>query len=326
MPIDLGYPSHDYLHDRPGYRGTSLQEFFHLLPDDESCLAHVFVKRFGDAPWCQKCGKHSSKWYRISGTRRFQHFCGYSISPLAKTVFANTTTPLQLWFYTMLHLANSAESANINSIQRHLGISRKAAYRMLTRIRFQMAAIDSDRVVGRPGEAVMIRLQSVIRVRTGRGMRNRVRYLIMGTDDDVLTYVVGHARRHKVRAFAERRAATGSMLITDCPDTFNLLSEYGSRIPLAQFINDGLDDYFDTTNTLRAFQNYFRRPLQIQHKRVDMDKLWLYLKEYEFRFNRRYKSKSIFPDLISNFPVVTCSEMENLQVQNSGISVMEKLS
>ena len=197
---------------------------------------------------------------------------------------------------------------------------------MLTRIRLQMAAIDSDRVVGRPGEPVMIRLQSVIWVRTARGMWNRARYLIMGSGDDVLTYVIGDARRHKVRDFVERRAASGARVITDCPDTFNLLSEYDSRIPLAQFIHGGWNDYFDTTDTLRAFQHYFRKPLRVQHKRVDMDKLWLYLKEYEFRFNRRYKSKSIFPDLISKFPVMTRSEIENLQIQNSRISSMEKLS
>ena len=319
MPIDLGYPSHDYLHDRPGYRGTSLQEFFALFPDNQSCLRHIFHRRFGVKPYCRKCDGEFADWRLLPNRKVFQHRCAFNLSPLGNTALSHTRVDLVLWFYAFLHIANSPESVSIKSLARHLGLEERVAFRMLHRMRLHIAALDSERVIGQPGEPLLIRLRKIKSVRTGKGMRNRVRYLVIGDRDQVTTFVVGQPNVARVRSFITRCRAPGSILLTDCPETFHLLSDRGYGRPLAQLEASAWKNNFDGQDTLQSFESYFHRPMKNQHNRVDMHKLWLYLKEYEFRYNRRYNSKSIFPDLVSDFPIVTGQRLEDLWAQNSAI-------
>ncbi|GGE03450.1 hypothetical protein GCM10011515_23800 [Tsuneonella deserti] len=102
-----------------------------------------------------------------------------------------------------------------------------------------------------------------------------------------------------------RRLAAGVRVVTACAETARLVTFYGQyRTPdLAMPVTpwnaaDRLPD------PITGFLTAFRRGMQLQHQSVSPRYFWLFLKEYEFRFNRRARSSEIFGDMIGHFPSV----------------------
>lgn len=311
--FNLGYPANEYKTDRAGFRGTSLQSFFGYFPDEETCLAHVFRTRFGHNPHCCECNKPGI-WYRISGTRRFQHPCGKSISPLAGTFAHKSHLSLQLSFYAMLLYANSPEGIPSSFLVRQLGVSHKAAFRLGARIRGHLAALDKFKRVGRPGEAVEVRIDYL------DGVRSRVfptrgvpRVVLVGDIDHVQATVVSRPRLSTVRAIIYDKCASGTRYVTTCEHTYNLLADYGRRKPVVELVKDFDAEKGRNTNPLNSYLAYVRRPMRNTYRRVDYGNLWIYLKELEFRFNRRSCSQTVFPDMIAKFPMLTSMELKKLK-------------
>lgn len=310
MLFDLGYPASEYKSDRPGYRGTSLQAFFERFSGEEACLAHIFQTRFGETPRCRRCGRES-RWHRISNTRRFQHSCGQAISPLARTIFERTKIPLQLWFYAMLHFSNSAEGVTSLFLARHLGVTQKAAFRMAERIRLHMAALDQASRLGREGKSVQVRVEKLDGVRTTRGAATVV---FLADDHRVQATVIGRARRHVLHGIMVDKLAPGASPFTSCRYTHKVLAEFGSRSARVPYLPDIFLGDAGHTDPIQSFQNHMRRPMHDSYRRVDHRNLWKYLKEFEFRYNRRHRSHEIFSDLVGGFPDLSptqCGALED---------------
>lgn len=314
--FNLGYPPHDEVSLRPGYRGTSLQRFFALFPDDDACLFHVFRSRFGVEPICPGCGR-ASRWYRISSVKCFKHSCGHQISPLAGTVFSRSSTQLSLWFYAMLHFANSTEGVSLNFLSRHLGLSRKCAYRMAHRIRLHLAAFDFGRKVGGGGQEIYVRIDRLRKIRTRRKSQlNAATIFLLADRDHVQATVIEEIRRHQLNRILADKAAPSSKFVTDCYLTYRALSEYGTRRPLATFHALLEGRALESEKRAHGFLASFRKPLDTQHRWVTREKLWVYLKEYEFRFNRREASETIFWSMVSSFPQITPKQIDELTAWN----------
>lgn len=312
MLFDLGYPATEYKSDRPGYRGTSMQEFFRLFPDQDACLRHVFNARFGQVTPCPRCGRQS-RWHHIRGTKRFQQPCGHAISPLAGTLFERSSIPLQLWFYAMLHFANSRFGVTSTFLRRHMGLSHKAAYRMADRIRTQMAAIDLGEQVGQHGEQVEVRIKYLEGIRTSRfPTRGSAKAVIIADAASAQATLIGRSRRHVLRRIIADKVTLGAVPVTTCPYTHAASSEFGSRAPFVTLVDEFVDPE-SGTNPIRSYINFVRRPMHNTYRRVDFNNLWKYLKELEFAFNRRRRSNETFPDMISKFPDFGAASLATLE-------------
>ncbi len=322
--FDLGYPATDYESDRLGYRGCSLQRFREMFPDGEACLKHVFRTRFGAEPVCPKCGP-SSRWYRIAGTKRFQHPCGTALHPLATTIFAQSQIPLQLWFYAMLHFSNSTFGVPASFWERQLGLSQKAAYRLGDRLRLHLAALDAEKKVGAPGLCVEIRIEELSGVRTrGYPSRGVARAVIIGDGHDVQTTLIGRARRHTLRAVIADKLVPDAVPVTTCEYTHRVLTEFGTR-PTDVSLVPQLPMPGSRGNPITGFLTYFRRPMRNVYRRVDYRNLWKYLKEFEFRFNRRSRSHETFPDMVGAFPLLSSERSSELEFWSSRFAPQERL-
>lgn len=326
MPFDLGYPSSHYPSPRPSYRGTSLQDVFSLFPDEETCLTHIFTARFGDPPQCPRCGRNSH-WHRQSETRQFRCGCGHFVSPTSGTLFDNTLLPLRLWFYAMLHLANSTESTPVLFLQRHLGISHKAAWRMLDRIRFHMAALDYSKRLGRPGERLFVRLDELGAIRKAAPYaRKSTRLLLLADDICVQSTVLVRPRRSPLRRIISDKSSESVRLMTTCYITYRALSDSGTRKPLAEYVPHYFTEHPALVDPIQSFLSHLRRSLHNIHRRVDHHHLWKYLKEYEFRYNRRYRSHEIFGDLVSEFPSLSPANCRAIEAWSSRLPLSEKVA
>ena len=316
MMFDLGYRSTQYRSKREGYMGTSLQQMFAMFPDEDACFRHVFDTRYGQSWPCPRCRKAGS-WYRIRNLRRMQHPCGYGISPLGNSIFHKSQIPLQLWFYTMLHFANSAEGVNSTFLQRHLGIASKAAFRLTTRIRIHLASLEAGRRLGGAGKSVQVKIIKVKHVRRKDKSNYPAKLIILADSDSVSGAVVDVSRRHILSNIINDIVIGGSALFTCCPYTHKVSSEFGLRRPLLKYIADYNISEDAKKDGITGFVTYFTRPFRYFYRSVDQENLWLYFAEALFRYNRRARSDCIFGEMIGSFPRLDSA---------AGIGVMRRFS
>lgn len=116
----------------------SVGDFFKRFPDDEACLEHIFNARFGKRHVCRACGVEST-FHRMSDRRAWAcAHCGDHVYPTAGTIFQDTRTPLQVWFYAIYLFVATRHGVSGKELQRQLGVTYKTAWRMGHQIREQM--------------------------------------------------------------------------------------------------------------------------------------------------------------------------------------------
>lgn len=317
MPrFDLGFAPSSYRSPRPGHDGTSLQTLFEAFPDDDACLEHVFKVRFGFNAKCPRCGQ-SGAWRRHRVHKHYFHGCGGILSPMAGVVFSRSRVPLQLWFYAMLHFANSAESVSSALLARQLEISGPTALRLAQRIRWHMAALDHGPRIGAPGSPVIARLYKILRiVNPHRNTQNSAVALILTDGISVNSTLLVRPNTMLLRKIIANKVQLGSHIVTDDFWTFNVMRNYKAGKPIADFIPDYYIDKDGSENLNHGFMQYFNLSFSDQFQGVSLKHAWLYLKEYEFRYNRRGRSSQTFFDLTSKFPKLDAVKMDHLREVN----------
>jgi len=251
---------------------------------------------------CAKCDKQG-QWYRRTDAKYLQHPCGAIFSPLSGTIFHATKLPLNLWFYAMLHFANSHEGVNLGFLERQLGVSYLAAFRMAQMIRLQMAAIEQTHILAFGSEPVQVRLEPVGHIRGGPTQQKNVNVLFAADSRRIATFVIEDPRRHVLLAALKIRPSQ-SQVFTTCFRTARVFSAYGLRRSVATFQPTYFLDHPEAADGIHGFMSYFLCPFQNNHRHASRRHLWLYLKEFQFRYNRRHRSGETYRDLISQFPPI----------------------
>jgi transposase-like protein len=123
-------------------RIITLRQFFQMFPDDTACLQHIFAIRYGQGHRCPKC-RRAARWYQLKAERAYScQWCGHHLHPTARTPFADSRTPLRLWFFAIYLFTRSRYGVPATELQETLGVTYKTAWRMARRIRRFMAGID----------------------------------------------------------------------------------------------------------------------------------------------------------------------------------------
>ena len=125
-------------------KAKNIQEFFKQFPNDESCLNHLMKARYGLSGNCIKC-KKETKYHRVSSQKAYVcQWCGHHIYPMAGTIFQDSSTSLQLWFYAIYLFTTTRSGVSAKELQRQLGVTYKCAWRMGHQIRKHMSEVDGN--------------------------------------------------------------------------------------------------------------------------------------------------------------------------------------
>jgi transposase len=125
----------------------SVREFFAEFPNDDACLTRVMEVRYGLRHVCRKCGKDST-FHRLANRKAFAcSHCGVNLYPCAGTIFQDSRTPLQTWFYAIYLFIATRHGVSGKELQRTLGVTYKTAYRIGMQIRDLMGKVDSFQVL-----------------------------------------------------------------------------------------------------------------------------------------------------------------------------------
>jgi transposase len=113
----------------------TVQQFFQRFPDDDACLEHVMDVRYGLRHECRACKKEAT-FHRMSERRAYACArCGDHLYPCAGTIFQDSRTSLQLWFYATYLFVTTRHGVSARELKRVLGVTLKTAWRIGHKIR-----------------------------------------------------------------------------------------------------------------------------------------------------------------------------------------------
>jgi len=285
---------------------TNVRQFFKQFPSDEACLEHLFNVRFGQGHTCPKC-ERDAKWYRLTNEQAYScQWCGHHIHPMVGSIFEKSRTPLQLWFYAIFLFTTSKHGVSGKELERQLGVTYKTAWRMAKLIREHMADVDGEAPLGGAGMIVEVDETYVGGKTTGMDWRKR-KTVVMGMMErggDVMLKVVPDQTRGSLMPHIDDNIATGTEIHTDELRTYNKaisVDRYTHKT-----VNHSADEYVgpngETTNSIENFFGHLKRSLKGTHNNVSPKYLEAYVKEFEYRFNRRTTPEVMLGELLSRFP------------------------
>ena len=113
----------------------SVRDFFNRFPNDVTCLEHIMEVRYSLRHECRKCGAEAT-FHKLAKRKAYScSHCGNHVYPCAGTIFEDSRTSLQIWFYAIFLFVTTRHGVSGKELQRQLGVTYKTAWRMAKQIR-----------------------------------------------------------------------------------------------------------------------------------------------------------------------------------------------
>jgi transposase len=224
---------------------------------------------------------------------------------MVDSIFEKSRTSLQLWFYAIFLFTTSRHGVSGKELQRQLGVTYKTAWRMAALIREHMAAIDGDAPLGGAGEVVEVDETFIGGKTEGHDWRAR-KTVVMGMIErggDAILTVVDDQTRGSLMPQLHKHVLDGSEVHTD-----ELRAYRGAQMEgyTHKTVNHSENEYAlpdgTSTNQIESFFNHLKKSIAGTHTSVSRKHLMRYVKEFEYRFNRRMRPQTMLSELLSRFP------------------------
>ena len=282
---------------------TSFYEFQRQFPDDEACLRRIMMERYGGTELdCPKCGEHG-KFYRMTRERAYvcQH-CKHQLHPTVGTPMERSRTPLHKWFYAMFLFTTTRHGVSAKELQRQLDVTYKTAWRMAHEIRKFMAEVDGETPLGGAVEADETYVGGKRSGgKRGRGAPNKtIVFGMLERGGDIMANVVPNVRKRTLHPIIAENVEPGSTVHTDELGSYSGLDRAGYR---HETVNHRLGEYVNGDSHVNGLEGFWARlKLSIRgtHVHVSRKHLPKYVKEFEYRYNRRKRPDAIFGDLVAS--------------------------
>ena len=280
----------------------TVQQFFEMFPDDDTCLEHLMMQRYGKELDCPKCHKHA-KFYRFKAAKAYAcQWCGHHLHPMVGTPFERSHTPLQRWYYAMYLFTVSRHGVSAKELQRQFGCSYKTAWRMGHEIRKYMDQLDGDGPLDGDVEVDETYVGGRRSGKPGRGASGKT--VVMGMQDrdgDLISQVVPDAKKKTLHPIIAENVEAGSTIHTDEWPAYRGIAIYGYKHRTVEhgageFARDGIH-----VNTVEAFFGILKKSIRSTHVWVSKRYLPNYLSEFQYRHNLRKNPHLMFQRLLS-FP------------------------
>lgn len=284
----------------------TVRQFFVRFPDDDKCIEHVMAVRYGLRHVCAACGVEST-FHKLSERRAYScAHCGDHVYPCAGTVFEDSRTSLQMWFYAIFLFVTTRHGVSGKELQRTLGVTYKTAWRMGGKIRELMQGVEGfptlrghieldEAVVGghRPGK-------------TGRGAAGKtIVFAMKQRGGPIATEIIPDVRRETLREIVDERIAPGSIVSSDELQSYDLLKGDGY---IHGRVKHGVKRWAVTdkergirhhVNHVESFWRLFKYSIRSTHIHISPKYMDRYLAEFTFRSNHRQMQNAMFDLLIA---------------------------
>ena len=281
---------------------ATVRDFFKQFPDDNACLDFLMKQHHGETFDCPRCGKHG-KFHRVKRHPAYEcAWCGFEIYPMAGTIFHRSHTPLQKWFYAIYLFTTTRHGISAKELQRQLGVAYPTAWRMAHEIRKYMAKVDGEH----PLNGVVEVDETYVGGQTSGGKRGRgapkktVVFGMLERNGDIMTKVVPNVKKKTLHPIIEQNVTAGSTVHSDELNSYKGLSQVGYH---HETVNHGVGEYAKGdchVNGLEGFWARLKLSIRGTHVHVSGKYLQNYVKEFEYRYNRRQRPSAMFGDLVAS--------------------------
>ncbi|HUC18684.1 MAG TPA: IS1595 family transposase [Acetobacteraceae bacterium] len=284
----------------------SVRQFFQRFPDDATCLRHVMEVRYGLRHQCAKCRKDST-FHRLADRPAYScAHCGHHVYPCAGTIFQDSRTPLQVWFYAIYLFIATRNGVSGKELQRVLGVTYKTAWRMGQQIRLLMDKADGEMLLCGHVELDEAYVGGRRRgSKPGRGAAGKTIAMGMKERDGRMdTAVIPNVKRETLRGVVIESVQAGSIVSTDELIGYALLPGDGYRHGTVRHgygefaKRDEMLGVVHHTNNLENFWRLFKNAVKSTHIHVSAKYMDRYLNEFAFRSNHRHVGNAMFDLLI----------------------------
>jgi len=290
-------------------RQMTNSEWESLFPDDDACKAYLAKRRWPNGVRCPRCA--SERVYPLT-TRPFHWECpdcrkggAYRFSVLVETIFEDTKVGLRQWFKVIYLMLTSKKGISSLQIQRMMGFgSYKTALYMTHRIRAALADPEFRKLMG------------IVEVdETFVGGKNKNRHwdkrtkgtggagkaAVMGAAErggNVVARVVAHVDTQTADHFVNTAVAEKVDLVaTDESGVYHRVNRFRPH----ESVNHGRGEYVRGnvhTCTIDGFWSLLKRGIIGTFHNVSRKYLYLYVTEFEWRYNNR-DNADIFGEAIA---------------------------
>jgi transposase len=275
-------------------QALSVREFFERFPNDNVCLEHIMAVRFGLRHPCTKC-LNLSTFHRLADRPAFScAHCGAHVHPCAGTIFQDTRTPLQMWFYAIYVFTTTRHGVSGKELQRTLGVTYKTAWRIGQQIRLLMDAADGEGILRGHIELDEAYVGGHRPGKRGRGAAGKT--IVMGLkerDGRMQAEVIPNIKKATLRGVVTRSVEPGAIVSTDELMSYGLLEGDGFKHGTVKH-GAGEFAYYDYrhdathhTNNVESFWRLFKNSITSTHIHVSAKYMERYLNEFVFRSNHR---------------------------------------
>lgn len=277
-------------------------------------VKRIFRKKvFGDRTCCRHCGYTGKQW-AIGEDRWKCKRCRKKYGILTNTSLARTRFSLKE-IYELLHWFELELSDH--KIARHVKVDYHRVHRFYMRLREAIAAFENSAITVLENEVEVDetyfgtdvrnrrkknreKLRKEGKIKRGRGS-NAYKQAVFGIYErvDGITYVelVDDVSKPTLQDIIKGKVSVKTMIYSDTWKSYNGLNETFSG---HKRVNHSEDEYRRgnaSINGIEGFWGYTKERL-VKHHGMSTDHFPLYLKEIQFRYNRRGKTQEEFVDFL----------------------------
>lgn len=278
------------------YSITDLRTDF---PTDEVCLAFLF-----DSNHSRDCSC-GGVYKQIRGRKQFQcSKCRFQIAPTAGSIFHKSDTPFTLWFHAIWIFANAKSGISAKELERHLGVTYKCAWRILSLIRKALKQSDTKlhgdveidvgyfggRAYGgknneQSSDAWKKKVVIAIAVERGGRMKGEI---------------ISKSTTENMTSFIKRNVETKlTSILTDASRVYEESGETYDR----HMVNHSKREFVRGDvhiNTVETFFSHVKRSIRGTFKSLSRQHLQSYLDAFVFHYNTRHNDRERFGVLLGN--------------------------
>lgn len=292
------------------------------LPNDNACREHLEQIHWNGTPICAFC--FSDKSYKLTTKGVFSglYKCGnckmrYNVA--TSTMFEGSHIGYQKWFIAMYIMQSHKKGISSYQLARDLGISQKASWFMLHRIRNAMKERGGEKLEGRieldetfvGGKNKNRHSDKKVEKSQGRSFKDKVpvlgilreaeketiyrphkknplltvKEIIYKTQAFVRCVVVRDTKAQTLQPFVYCNVKEGSTIISDEWYAYRGLERHYDHKVVDHKAKNYVTSEGDTSNALEGFWTWFKKTWSATYHKMSRKHLQAYANEIAFRYN-----------------------------------------
>jgi len=296
-------------------RARSLTQFQEAFPDEASCAALLFERRWPSGFACPVCGNGGAAVLKSRAHTYECLGCGRQTSITAGTVMHRSKLPLTAWFWAAHLMSTHSNGMSARQLEDQLGLTYKTAWLLTQKLRRSMVDPNRDPLEGvvevdqaeipfragdaffDPGKSGKILIAGAVEVidrdtNRAKPRRKQAKYLDTRSGRIRLAVIADNSAA-SIEAFVRANVKRGTTLLTDGHASYPGLTDYRHDPRVV----GKMAGHVVLPWIHRVFSLMKRWALGTYHglrrKHVDT-----YLNEFVFRYNRRFYRHASFETVL----------------------------